>query len=151
MALVDPGTSTGTIRAAIAKVIPGYGKIENIDRTKEEFHIAGRTFHTPQFSTEDGRAHLHAHRLPESREIDENEFRDRFASDEIKTATQDDFRKARAMGATGFPTLIVTTGQQGAVLTQGYQPIENLKGPLKRWLAQDPGLAPVSPMPREEA
>jgi molybdopterin-dependent oxidoreductase alpha subunit len=59
--------STGKIRQAIAKVIPGFERIAAIDRTKEEFHIAGRTFHEPRFPTADGRAILHVHELPELR------------------------------------------------------------------------------------
>ncbi|MEE8348464.1 MAG: FdhF/YdeP family oxidoreductase [Acidobacteriota bacterium] len=56
---------TGQIRQAIAQVIPGFEKIGQIDKTKEEFQIAGRTFHTPRFPTESGRAVLHSHDLPE--------------------------------------------------------------------------------------
>jgi molybdopterin-dependent oxidoreductase alpha subunit len=55
---------TGKIREAIAKVVPGFEKIAEIDRTKTEFHIAGRTFHEPRFPTPSGRATLHAHELP---------------------------------------------------------------------------------------
>ena len=57
--------NTGRIREAIAKVIPGFEKIGGIDKTKEEFQIGGRTFHTPRFPTESGRAVLHPHDLPE--------------------------------------------------------------------------------------
>ena len=57
--------NTGRIREAIAKVIPGFEKIGRIDKTKEEFQIEGRTFQTPRFSTDSGRAVLHPHDLPE--------------------------------------------------------------------------------------
>jgi molybdopterin-dependent oxidoreductase alpha subunit len=57
----------GSIRRAIAKVIPGYQAIAEIDRTKEEFHIEGRTFHQPRFATESGRARFHPVRLPDTR------------------------------------------------------------------------------------
>jgi anaerobic selenocysteine-containing dehydrogenase len=56
--------NTGRIREAIAKIVPGFEKMAEIDGTKEEFQIGGRTFHTPQFATADGRAHLHFHDLP---------------------------------------------------------------------------------------
>lgn len=52
------------IRQMIARAIPGFEKIAEIDRTKEEFQIEGRTFHRPGFPTPDGRAILHCHRLP---------------------------------------------------------------------------------------
>lgn len=56
---------TGHIRQAISQVVPGFEKLADIGQTKEEFQIAGRTFHTPKFPTETGRASLHVHRLPE--------------------------------------------------------------------------------------
>ncbi|TWT98008.1 Formate dehydrogenase H [Botrimarina colliarenosi] len=55
---------TGRIREAIARVVPGWEKVGDIDRTKEEFQIAGRTFHAPRFATVDGRAQLHTHEPP---------------------------------------------------------------------------------------
>ena len=56
---------TGRIRQAIARVVPGFEQLAEIDRTKQEFQIPGRTFHQPQFPTADGRANLHVHNLPE--------------------------------------------------------------------------------------
>lgn len=56
---------TGRLREAIAAVVPGFEKMATIDRTKEEFQIGGRTFHTPRFATADGRARLHVHDLPD--------------------------------------------------------------------------------------
>lgn len=53
-----------TIRQAIAKVIPGYAPVGTIDSTKQEFHIEGRTFHTPRFNTDDGRARFHSVPVP---------------------------------------------------------------------------------------
>jgi molybdopterin-dependent oxidoreductase alpha subunit len=44
------------VRQWIAKVIPGYEAIGDIDRTKREFHIDGRIFHQPRFATPTGRA-----------------------------------------------------------------------------------------------
>lgn len=58
---------TGRIREAIAKVVPGYEKIADVDKTKTEFQISGRTFHTPTFPTPSGRGILHRHQLPELR------------------------------------------------------------------------------------
>jgi molybdopterin-dependent oxidoreductase alpha subunit len=48
------------IRQAIAATIPGYAQIGNIDASKREFHIEGRTFHQPRFATPSGRARFHA-------------------------------------------------------------------------------------------
>lgn len=56
--------NTGNIRAAIARVVPGFEKLAEIDRTRQEFYIAGRILHEPRFPTPDGRAILHVHKLP---------------------------------------------------------------------------------------
>ena len=53
------------IRKAIARIIPGYGKIGEIDRTREEFQIEGRTLHEPRFGTESGRARFHNVEIPQ--------------------------------------------------------------------------------------
>jgi anaerobic selenocysteine-containing dehydrogenase len=58
---------TGRIRETIAKVVPGFEKLAEIGKTKQEFHVAGRLLHTPKFYTPDGRAVLHLHELPELR------------------------------------------------------------------------------------
>lgn len=52
--------SHAEIRAAIARVIPGYEPIGEIDRTRREFQIPGRTFHAPTFATPNGRARFAA-------------------------------------------------------------------------------------------
>ncbi len=67
--------STGTIRDAIARVVPGFEKIGQIDQTKKEFQVGGRTFHQPKFATADGRAVLHCHDLPELKGQGEHELR----------------------------------------------------------------------------
>ena len=57
--------STASIRNVIGAVIPGWHAIADIDRTGEEFQIEGRTLHEPSFPTDDGRARLHRHSVPE--------------------------------------------------------------------------------------
>jgi anaerobic selenocysteine-containing dehydrogenase len=57
--------NTTQIRQAIANIVPGFEKLAEIDRTKQEFQISGRTFHEPRFNTPNGRARLHTHDLPE--------------------------------------------------------------------------------------
>lgn len=52
------------IRKAIAHTIPGFEKIGEIDETKEEFQISGRTFHESQFATPDGKAHFKVVPIP---------------------------------------------------------------------------------------
>ena len=71
----DEMMRTATIRKWIGAVVPGYQKISEIEESKEEFQIAGRTFHQPQFPTEDGRGILHVHSLPQLKGTAENELR----------------------------------------------------------------------------
>jgi molybdopterin-dependent oxidoreductase alpha subunit len=56
--------SASRIRYAISHIVPGMEKIADIDRTKEEFAIPGRAFHTRAFPTPDGKARLSVHDLP---------------------------------------------------------------------------------------
>ncbi|MCO8123736.1 FdhF/YdeP family oxidoreductase [Stieleria sp. TO1_6] len=64
-----------TIRKWIGAVVPGYQKISDIDQTKQEFQIEGRTFYEPQFGTADGRGVLHCHKIPALKGTNDNELR----------------------------------------------------------------------------
>jgi molybdopterin-dependent oxidoreductase alpha subunit len=57
-------TSHDAVRRAIAAVVPGFEPIAEISGSKSEFHVGGRTFHTPTFSTPNGRAQASAPPLP---------------------------------------------------------------------------------------
>ncbi len=65
----------GNIRSAIANIIPGYESISEVDTTKCEFHINGRTFHTPTFATDTGRAQFHLVDTPAVPAVAENQLR----------------------------------------------------------------------------
>lgn len=52
------------LREEIARVVPGYSAIGQIDDAREEFQIDGRTFHKPAFNTDSGRARFHVTPLP---------------------------------------------------------------------------------------
>ena len=67
--------STAQIRQAIARIVPGFEKMADIDQTKQEFHIGGRTFHEPRFATPDGRARMHTHELPKLKGTGAGEIR----------------------------------------------------------------------------
>jgi molybdopterin-dependent oxidoreductase alpha subunit len=54
----------GTIRQAIAKIVPGFEPLADIDQTKVEFHIPGRILHTCRFPTPTGKASFLVHDLP---------------------------------------------------------------------------------------
>jgi len=46
------------LRQEMAKMVPGYAAIGEIDQTRREFHVAGRVLHAPPFPTGDGKAHF---------------------------------------------------------------------------------------------
>lgn len=51
------------VRQAIAKIVPGFEELAEIDRTRAEFQIPGRTFHEPVFATPNGRARMHRYTI----------------------------------------------------------------------------------------
>ena len=52
------------IRQMIAAIIPGYEPLAQIDATKQEFQINGRTFHEAKFKTPSGKACFRAVAIP---------------------------------------------------------------------------------------
>jgi anaerobic selenocysteine-containing dehydrogenase len=63
------------IRQLIGELIPELEPLKDIDRTRQEFHIPGRKFHTPVFPTASGRASFHAVKLPSLPEPLKNQLR----------------------------------------------------------------------------
>jgi molybdopterin-dependent oxidoreductase alpha subunit len=55
------------VRRMIAQLIPGFQEIGDIDASKREFQIAGRTFHEPAFKTASGKARFRPVAIPPSR------------------------------------------------------------------------------------
>ena len=53
------------VRALIARTVPGYAAIADIDASRREFEVAGRVFHQPTFPTPSGRAQLAVTPLPQ--------------------------------------------------------------------------------------
>jgi molybdopterin-dependent oxidoreductase alpha subunit len=58
-------TDHRAVRQAIARVVPGFEAIGTIDDHRQEFQIAGRTFHQPSFATPSGRARAFVPPLPD--------------------------------------------------------------------------------------
>ena len=52
------------VREIIAKVVPGWEQLADIERTKAEFTIPGRVLHSPTFPTDTGRAKFAALDVP---------------------------------------------------------------------------------------
>jgi anaerobic selenocysteine-containing dehydrogenase len=53
-----------TLRQMIARIIPGYEELADIDQTRKEFTIPGRVFHKARFPTDSGRVKLHVVQWP---------------------------------------------------------------------------------------
>lgn len=66
--------------------------------------------------------------------VDPDIFMQRFRSDEMQKATWADFRHARELGIGGFPSVIVAKGDEMALLTRGWAPLERLVPALEGWL-----------------
>ena len=62
------------------------------------------------------------------------EFAEAFDSPQAQAATQADFSWVQGLGIAGFPTLLAERNGQLALLTNGYQPLEQLQPLLARWL-----------------
>lgn len=52
------------VREVIAKVVPGLEQMADIDVAKQEFHVRNRVLHSPEFATQDGKAHFVVTPLP---------------------------------------------------------------------------------------
>lgn len=53
------------LRKAISQTIPGFEKMDEIDETRKEFQISGRTFHQPEFDTPNRKANFKVCSIPE--------------------------------------------------------------------------------------
>jgi putative protein-disulfide isomerase len=60
-----------------------------------------------------------------------------FEAAEVREATLADFRLAKRLGITGFPTVVLVEDNRAAVLTAGWQPFAALEAPLRAWLKGD--------------
>ena len=57
--------SHATLRREMARIVPGFAALDDIDTTKREFTVEGRIRHEPRFDTTDGRARFHVTPVPE--------------------------------------------------------------------------------------
>jgi putative protein-disulfide isomerase len=66
--------------------------------------------------------------------LSRSKFAEAFDSPQMQQATQEDFSWVQDLGIAGFPTLLAEQNGQLALLTNGYQPLEQLQPLLARWL-----------------
>jgi len=64
----------GYVRSLIARTVPGYGAMADLDASRQEFEVAGRVFQRPSFATPNGRAQLAVTPLPQLRLPDLADF-----------------------------------------------------------------------------
>jgi putative protein-disulfide isomerase len=72
--------------------------------------------------------------LAEAAGLPRGEFAEAFDSPQAQAATQADFNWVQGLGIAGFPTLLAERNGQLVLLTNGYQPLEQLQPLLARWL-----------------
>ncbi|WP_462382913.1 DsbA family protein [Pseudomonas sp. Marseille-QA0892] len=79
--------------------------------------------------------------LAEAEGYESGAFASHFDSDAARERTRLDFAWARQLGISGFPTMLAERNGQLALLTNGYQPSEQLSPLLGRWLEHGASLA----------
>ncbi len=72
--------------------------------------------------------------LAERHGFDRAQFMSRFASEDIKEMTRAQFVQAAEIGIRGFPTVVLQTASDYALLTQGYRPLAELRPLIDEWL-----------------
>ena len=72
--------------------------------------------------------------LAEAAGLPRGECAEAFDSPQAQAATQADYNWVQGLGIAGFPTLLAERNGQLALLTNGYQPLEQLQPLLARWL-----------------
>lgn len=78
-------------------------------------------------------------------DADQGRFADALRSQATRERTLADFAEAHALGATGFPTLLLREAQQWFVVTRGFVPWEQLEPGLSGWLRDRYGEVAAGP------
>ncbi|MDX5436367.1 MAG: DsbA family protein [Pontibacter sp.] len=68
--------------------------------------------------------------------VEEEAFLEKYATDEMKEKTQQDFAIARHLQATAFPSLYLLNGTSIHLISRGYRPYDGMKAHLERVLQQ---------------
>ena len=66
--------------------------------------------------------------------VDADRFIEKMQSPEMRKATYEDFSRARALGANGFPTLLLRDGDEHYLVARGYVPFDQLEPALTGWI-----------------
>ena len=98
------------VRELIARTVPGYGEIGQIDASSREFEVVGRVFHQPRFPTPSGRAQLAVTPLPRLELPDADHF------------------GGLAAGELGLVLSLITARSYGQHNTVVYKTADNYRG-----------------------
>ncbi|HKL15108.1 MAG TPA: DsbA family protein [Balneolaceae bacterium] len=63
-------------------------------------------------------------------DVDHDEFKARFESDELRDELIDEFTWCRNHGATGFPSLLIKIGNEISIMARGYRPFDTVESHL---------------------
>ena len=66
--------------------------------------------------------------------LEKTAFHESFLSPDMARQTEDDFKKARILGAHGFPSIVVRTDSNTTVVARGWLPLQTLTTQLLPWL-----------------
>lgn len=70
--------------------------------------------------------------------LDVAAYGERFDSKDAEMITKIDFEIAGQVGVSGFPTLLAGTPGEGfGIVTQGYQPVDDIVGSISAWLGAE--------------
>lgn len=64
--------------------------------------------------------------------IDREEFQKVYENPEARERTYAEFQMIQQLGVKGYPTVVAVIGEQGYMLSQGFQPYEQLSATLKK-------------------
>ena len=68
--------------------------------------------------------------------VESGPFLDHLLGPEAQRAAWKDFEEARSFGVSSFPALLIRTNGTVATVTRGWQPYEQIEGPLRSYLAK---------------
>lgn len=99
--------------------------VRNMNKAKELdfFQEAQKAFY---FHNKDMNQASTYHSIIEKLGLDTAKFDALFHSDEYKAAVKKDFEKARSIGVSSFPTLLIQNGQKTTVVARGYAKSETV-------------------------
>jgi len=110
------------VRELIARTVPGYAAIAEIDSSRREFEVSGRVFQEPRFPTATGRAQLAVTPLPDL------------------TLPEQDHFGGLACGEAGLVVSLITARSYGQHNTVVYKQADNDRGmPHRQTILMNPG------------